>query len=81
MPNLECLDERTKQILSRTKDREIEITPEMIEAGTRELCAFALDPDSHSPEETVITILSAALATRPRDSDSENKRPNIRASY
>ncbi len=41
---------------------ELEITPEMIEAGLVELRAFALDPCENNDVNAVIAIVKAALA-------------------
>jgi hypothetical protein len=43
---------------------EIEITPEMIEAGVREFCAY--DPRFEGPGDVVVAIWGAMIAVSPR---------------
>ncbi len=42
----------------------IEITPEMIEAGVREFCAY--DPRFENPREVVVEIWKAMFAVSPK---------------
>ena len=47
-------------------DREIEVTPEMIEAGLAELRAFALAPEENDDRAAAERVIKAALANRSR---------------
>jgi len=42
------------------RDSELEITLEMVEAGTEALCRFFCDPPDH-PEKVVLAVFSAMM--------------------
>ena len=76
----------TKQVETATDSADrpalpasVEITPEMVEAGMVELCAY--DPDRHDPRAVVRAIVTAVLANPSPQWMRESAPSGNRADY